>query len=204
MRVLKRDSDERAKRTDRRRADEVDAAAGEADTGGHRWRRRTVTVPVTVPERAVRRTAVIPARSFGRTGRWASPSLAPVVAIAVGVALAIMGSVVLMRTGVDETWFEPQVRVLRADHTALLGLLEIGVGVALIIAGATGSRVVVAILGLALAVAAAALAVEPAELQRELAIEQWWAGVLAAAGAVLVLSALFPPMVRRRAVVDVS
>jgi hypothetical protein len=204
MRVLKRDTDEPAKPTGRRRADTVDAATADTDTAGHGWRRRRVTVPVTVPHRAVRRTAVIPARSFGRSGRWASPSPGPVLAIAAGVALAIVGAVVLMRTGIDETWFEPQVRVLRADHTPLLGLLEIGVGVALIVAGATGSRVVVAILGLTLAIAAAALAVEPAELQRELAIERWWAVVLAAGGAVLVLSALAPPVARRRAVVDVS
>jgi hypothetical protein len=204
MRVLKRDPDERAKATDKRRADTVDAATAGAETAGHRWRRRTVTVPVTVPERAVRRTAVVPSRSFGRTGRWASPSLGPVVAIAAGAALAIMGSVVLMRTGIDETWFQPRVRVLDADHTALLGLLELGAGVALIVAGATGSRVLVAILGLALAIAAAALAVEPAELQRELAIERWWAWVLALVGAVLVLSALAPPIARRQALVDVS
>lgn len=206
MRVLKRDPDDGPKATDRRRADTVDAATADADTAGHRWAwgRRTVTVPVTVPERAIRRTAVVPSRSFGRTGRWSSPSLGPLVAIASGVALAIIGSVALMRAGVDETWFQPRVQVLDADHTALLGVLEIGAGVALIVSGATGSRVLVAILGLALAVGAAALAVEPAELQRELAIERWWAWVLAAAAAVLVLSALSPPVVRRRAVVDVS
>jgi hypothetical protein len=201
MRVLKRDPDERAKASD---AD----TAGSADTeptGTSRWgwRRRRVTVPMTVPERAVRRTAVIPSRSFARRSRWANPSLGPMVAIAAGAALAILGGVVLMRAGVDDTWSQPRVQVFDANHTALLGALEIGVGVVLMIAGATGSRLLVAILGLALAIAAAAVAIEPAELQSELAIERWWAWVLAATGAGLVLSALAPPFARRRAVVDV-
>jgi hypothetical protein len=204
MRLLKRESNERAKVTDGDTSDAVDSGAADTEPAGHRWRRRTVTVPVTVPERAVRRTAVVPSRSFGRTSGRAGPSLGPMVAMVAGAALAIVGGVALMRTGIDQTWFQPRAEVLDANHTALLGVLEIGAGVALMIAGATGSRVLVAILGLALAMASAVVAVEPAELQRELAIERWWAWVLAATGAVLALCALAAPFERRRAVVDVS
>jgi hypothetical protein len=203
MRVLKRDPDERAKATDADAAGSADTEPAVAETSRRGWRRRTVTVPMTVPERAVRRTAVVPSRSFAHRSRWANPSLGAMVAIAAGAALAILGGVVLMRAGVDDTWTQPRVQVFDANHTALLGALEIGVGVALMIAGATGSRLLVAILGLALAIAAAAVAIEPAELQSELAIERWWAWVLAATGAALVLSALSPPFARRRAVVDV-
>jgi hypothetical protein len=63
--------------------------------------------------------------------------------------------------------------------------------------------VLVAILGLAMALGATAVAIEPQELQRELAIERWWAWTLAAAGVVLALSALQAPREHRIAVVDV-
>ena len=48
------------------------------------------------------------------------------------------------------------------------------------------------------------IAIEPDELQRELAIESWWAWTLAAAGAVLVLAALHAPREASSAVVDVA
>jgi hypothetical protein len=172
-------------------------------TGERRWGRRTVTVPMTVPERAVRRTAVIPTRSVDRGGSWARLTLGPLLALIAGAALAVVGAIALIRTGVDESWFRPQVEVLNADHTALLGAAELGAGLVLLLAGVTGSRVVVAILGVALAIGATAIAIDPAEVQRELAIERWWAWTLAVVGVVLALAALQAPLERRRAVVDV-
>jgi hypothetical protein len=171
---------------------------------GHRWGRRTVTVPVTVPKRSVRRTMTVPSRSVERTLAWPSVSLGPLLAIVIGAALAVLGAVALVRTGIDATWFRPRVEVLDADHTALLGALEIGAGLLLLLAGLTGSRLPVAILGLAMALGATAVAIEPEELQRELAIERWWAWTLAAAGVVLTLGALQAPRERRKTVVDVS
>jgi hypothetical protein len=171
---------------------------------GHRWGRRTVTVPMTVPERSVRQTVAVPSRPIESTSAWPRVSLASLLAIAAGAALAVVGSVALLRTGIDSTWFRPRIEVLDADHTALLGALEIGAGLLLLLAGLTGSRVVVAVLGLAMALGATAIAIEPEELQRELAIERWWAWALAAAGAVLTLAALQAPRERRRALVDVS
>jgi hypothetical protein len=124
--------------------------------------------------------------------------------IAAGAALAVVGSVAVLRTGIDGTWFRPRVEVLDADHTALLGALEIGAGLLLLLAGLMGSRLAVAILGLAMALGATAMAIEPEELQRELAIERWCAWTLAAAGAVLTLAALQAPRERRKTLVDVS
>ena len=146
----------------------------------------------------------VPSRSVEPTSAWPSVSLGPLLAIAAGAALAVVGSVALLRTGVDETWFRPRIEVLDADHTALLGALEIGAGLLLLLAGLMGSRVAVAILGLAMALGATAMAIEPEELQRELAIERWWAWALAAVGAVLTLSALQTPRERRKTFVDVS
>jgi hypothetical protein len=55
-----------------------------------------------------------------------------------------------------------------------------------------------------MALGATAIAIEPEELQRELAIERWWAWTLAAVGVVLALSAVQAPLERRQTVVDVS
>jgi hypothetical protein len=130
--------------------------------------------------------------------------LGPLLAIATGAALAVLGAVALVRTGIDGTWFRPRVEVLDADHTALLGAVEIGAGLLLLLAGLTGKRVPVAIVGLAIALGATAMAIEPEELQRELAIERWWAWTLAAAGVVLTLGTLQAPRERHKTVVDVS
>jgi hypothetical protein len=183
-------------------AEESVPPARRSSTG--RWRgRKTVTVPVTVPERSVRRTMTVPSRSVERTSAWPSVRLGPLLAIAAGAALAIVGAVALVRTGIDSTWFRPRIEVLNADHTALLGALEIGAGLLLLLAGLSGSRVAVAVLGLAMALGATAMAIEPEELQRELAIERWWAWTLAAAGVVLTLAALQAPHERRKTVVDI-
>ena len=192
-----------AESRDQRPADES-AAPQPKETTGHRWGRRTVTVPLTVPERSVRRTMTVPSRSIERTSAWPNLRLGPLLAIAAGAALAVVGSVALVRTGIDGSWFRPRSEVLDADHTALLGALEIGAGLLLLLVGVTGSRVAVAILGLAMALGATAVAIEPEQLQRELAIESWWAWTLAAAGVVLTLAALQAPRERRQTVVDLS
>jgi hypothetical protein len=159
---------------------------------------------MTVPERSVRRTVTLPSRSRERTSARPRLSLGPLVAVATGAAVAVVGAVAAMRAGLDATWYRPRVKVLDADHTALLGAVEIGAGLLLLLAGLTGSRVMVALLGLAMALGATALVIEPEELQRELAIETWWASTLAAAGVVVTVAALQAPRQRRETVVDVS
>lgn len=168
--------------------------------------RRTTTVPVTVPTRSVRRTVTIPSRRVVDPST-AGPAwdLSSIAAVVLGGALAVVGIVVLIRTGLDETWFSPEVEVLDADHTALLGGIEIGAGALLMLLGLAGSRILVAMAGIASALVATAAAVEPEELARELAIESWWAWVLAGAGVVLTLLALQEPRTRPRpgTVIDV-
>jgi hypothetical protein len=166
--------------------------------------RRTVTVPMTVPRRSVRRTVTVPARRVEPTTVEPAWALAPILATVAGGALAVIGIVAVIRTGLDDSWFRPQVEVLNADHTALLGAIEIGAGALLLLLGLAGSRVLVAMAGIAGALVATAAAVEPEELQRELAIESWWAWTLAAAGVVLTLLALQEPRARSRGtVIDV-
>jgi hypothetical protein len=171
---------------------------------GRRWFRRTETVPITVPQRALRRTMRVPARRVQTTKARHQLTLAPLVSLVAGAALTVIGIVALIRTGVNETWFRPEAEVLGANHTQLLGVVEIGSGVLLLLLGLLGSRVLVAVAGLAGALLATAAAVEPAELARELAIERWWALTLAAAGVVLTLVALQAPRGRQDTMIEVE
>ncbi|HET6694322.1 MAG TPA: hypothetical protein VFG97_08450 [Pedococcus sp.] len=204
MRLLSRQSDKTDAAVAEREVPAADDTRARQAPTRNRWGRKTVTVPVTVPERSVKRTMVVPSRSVGRGPAWSRMSAGSVLAVVVGASLAVVGLIALLRAGIDGTWFRPLVEVLEADHTALLGVLEIGAGVLLVLVGLTGSRIPVAVLGLAMALGATALAIEPDELQRELAIEPWWAWTLAAAGAVLVLAALHAPREASSAVVDVA
>lgn len=172
--------------------------------GRDRWYRRTVTVPMTVPERSIRRTMRIPSRRVERTGTRAPAwNPASILAIVAGGALAVVGVLVLMRAGVNETWYRPTVEVLNANHTALLGLVELGAGVLVLLLGIMGSRILVAMAGIAGSLLATAAAVAPEDVATELAIESWWAWVLAAAGVLLTLVALQPTTARQDTVVDV-
>ncbi len=198
MRLLKRHTDE----TDADRAKTAEPAVEKAAVDTEELETEAEDTdadePVDTP------AAIVPSRSVGRAPTWSRMSLGPLLAIVAGAALVAFGCIVLARTGLDGTWYRPRREVLDADHTALLGVLEIGVGVILLLAGVTGSRVLVAILGLAMALGATAIAIEPEELQRELAIERWWAWTLAALGVTLTLSALQAPRRRRQPAVDAS
>jgi hypothetical protein len=214
MRVLRRHSDEDEAAVSGNEAREADRTAEtprttdtqpvtkarERPAFADRFR-RTTTVPVTVPRRALRHTVTVPGEPATTEVRW---SPAAILATAAGAALAVVGVVALIRAEVNSTWFQPVVQVLDANHTPLLGAVEVGAGVLLILLGLTSSRYLVAAAGIAGALAATAVAVEPEELSRELAIESWWAWSLAAAGVVLALAALWQPRIRRReTVIDV-
>jgi hypothetical protein len=171
------------------------------------WRERfsrTTTVPVTVPKRSIRRTATVPARRVEPAATQPRGNPAAALAVLAGGALAVVGLVALIRAGVDDTWFRPEVEVLGANHTAMLAAVEIGIGAVLLLVGILGSRVLVGMAGIAAALVGTAVAVEPQELSR-LAVESWWASVLAAGGVVLALAALYTPRprVRRDTVIDV-
>jgi hypothetical protein len=212
MRLLKRSPDESgsgepavedASTTTTEPAPTSPATPADGTPARSRWR-RTVTVPVTVPQRAVRRTVTVPSRAVDHVAVSPGLNLGSLAAIAAGAVLAVVGAVALLRAGVDDTWYRPRVEVLDANHTAFLGALEVGAGILLLLAGLIRVRVLVAVLGLAMAIAATAAAIDPAELQRELAIERWWAWTLVGAGVVLTLASLQAPQGRHEAVVDLD
>jgi hypothetical protein len=123
-------------------------------------------------------------------------SPANVLVVLAGVALAALGIVALIRTGINETWYTPVETVARINHTPLLAAIEVGVGALLVILGLLGVRMLTAFVCLAGAAAAAVAAMDPARFEAELAIERWWAIALAAGGAALAVLLMLPrPMV---------
>jgi hypothetical protein len=182
-------------------ADEVEPAR----PGFFQRFRRTATVPLTVPQRGLRRTVTVPGRRVQTTSPERVWSPAAILSTIAGAALAVVGIVTLIRSGVNDSWYRPVVEVLDANHTPLLGAIEVGAGVLLLLLGLSGNRFLVAAAGIAGALVATAAAVEPEELTRELAIERWWAWALAAAGVVLTLAAIYEPRSKGRGdtVIDV-
>jgi hypothetical protein len=202
MRVLRRHNE-----VDEATPAEAEAAAAEADrapaapaTGERRsflpgWRRGgadTDTVETAeVDERD--RTEPIetrPVESEIRIEHW---SWADAAVAVIGAGLALVGLIALARAGIDRTWYRPVVRVLDADHTAALGAAEVGAGALLVLAGVARSRAAAALVGLAIAVMGALSAIETSEVRRELAIEEWWAWLLAGVGLLVAVVALVPP-----------
>jgi hypothetical protein len=165
-------ADEADDRTDDRTDDTVETATVDE---------RDRTEPV-VPERAV--------ESEIRTELW---SWADAVVSVIGAGLALIGLVVLARAGINRTWYRPVVEVLDADHTAALGAAEVGAGVLLMLAGVARSRAAQALVGLAMAIMGALAAIQIDEVRHELAIEQWWAWLLAGVGLLVAVVALVPP-----------
>jgi lysylphosphatidylglycerol synthetase-like protein (DUF2156 family) len=117
-----------------------------------------------------------------RETRW---DLGSALAVAAGIALIVFGVLALVRTGVNSTWYEPVEQVLGMDHTPLLGAVEIGAGVLLVLAGLTGARMFAALVAAAIGVAATIVAIEPDVANPEFAIERDWAIALAVGGFVL-------------------
>jgi hypothetical protein len=116
--------------------------------------------------------------------RW---DIGSVLATAVGVALTVLGAVTLVRTGVNETWYSPVEEVAGITHTPLLGIIELGVGVLLILAGLAGANRLAALIALAAAIAAAVVAIDPDTFEQELGMERGWAIALAVGLGVLSL-----------------
>ncbi len=128
-----------------------------------------VTPPVVETDHVARRDVVV---SEG-PNRVASALLAA----AAGAALVIMGLVVLARAGIDDTWREPVVSIAGMDHTPLLGAIDVGVGVVLLLSAVAGATARFA-LGVMLAIAGAVLWIEPDSLRDDLAAP-WGFGALA-------------------------
>jgi hypothetical protein len=138
------------------------------------------------------RVAVIPERVATEDVVVTHWSVGDVLVALIGAALAAVGIIVLIRTGVNSTWYRPTTSIFDANHTPLLGLIEAGTGVVLVLAALARLRFVTTLIGLAMAVGGVVAAIETSEWSRELAIEDWWAWTMAGVGLVVALLALLP------------
>jgi hypothetical protein len=96
-----------------------------------------------------------------------------------------MGTVALVRTGVDESWYEPVTEVAGVRQSPLMGAIELGAGVVLVLALLFGLRMFAALAAIAGGVVATVVAIEPSRVNPELAIQRGWAIALAAASLAL-------------------
>jgi hypothetical protein len=120
---------------------------------------------------------------------------------AYGAALAVMGVIALVRTGVDESWYEPVTEVAGVRQSPLMGAIELAVGAVLVLALLVGLRMFAALVAIAGGVAATVVAIEPSRVNPELAIERGWAVALAAASLTLGLLLIATRERRERRVV---
>lgn len=120
------------------------------------------------------------------------------LAAAIGVVLVVIGLIVTIRGGFSGPMSTPVVTVVGFMHTTILGMVEIGVGVCLLIAGATQSRNGALFVGGLLGVAGFVGAVQASTFDESLALEPTMGWLAVAIGGVVVLAALLLPRYSNR------
>jgi len=136
-----------------------------------------------------------------RTARTSRFEPDAVIAVVAGLVLLLVGLVAITRGGFDGAMSDPVVQVLGFTHTTTLGLIEIGLGACLLIAGVTRSRSGALFFGAALGIAGFVGAVQTKSFKTSLALESSMALLTAVAGVVVVLSALMLPRFARHSTV---
>ena len=96
---------------------------------------------------------------------------------------------------------DPVVKVLGFTHTTTLGLIEVGIGLALLLAGATRSRSAEIFFGAVLGIGAFVGAVQTESFKHSLALESSMAWLMVIIAAVVVLSAMLMPRYVRQSTV---
>lgn len=136
-----------------------------------------------------------------RTARVSRFEPDAIVAAVAGLALLLVGLIAITRGGFDGPMSDPIVEVLGFTHTTVLGLIEVGIGVCLLIAGVSRSRSGALFFGAVLGIAGFVGAVQADSFKESLAIESSMAWLAVLAGIVIVLSALMLPRFARRSTV---
>jgi hypothetical protein len=137
------------------------------------------------------------------TERGFSPG--QVLIMAAGVASLVLGIIAVVRTGLDGSLSDPVETVLWWDHTALLGLFEIGAGVLMILSAMhPAMRWLGGLVGLALIVGGIMILAEVDWTLDELGAERDFGWVPIVIGAVAVIGAAIPRVHRTRRVATTS
>lgn len=121
-----------------------------------------------------------------------------VIAALVGLVLLIVGLLAVVRGGFDGDMNVPVVEVLGFTHTTTLGLIEAGLGVCLLICGATSSRSGALFFGSVMGIAGFVGAVQTESFAESLALESGLAWLLVIASVVVVVSSLMLPRIVTR------
>jgi len=146
---------------------------------------------VGTPVRAVVTTPVTSAHA--RTSYRSRFAPDAVIAAIVGLVTLVVGLIAITRGGFDGPMSDPVVEVLGFTHTTTLGLIEVGIGLCLLISGATRSRSGALFFGSVLGIAGFVGAVQSESFDTSLALESSMAWLAVIAGVVVVLSALLMP-----------
>jgi hypothetical protein len=120
-----------------------------------------------------------------------------VIAGVVGLVILVVGLIAIVRGGFDGSMKDPVVEVLGFTHTTTLGLIEIVIGGALLLSGATRSRSGEVFFGAVLGIAGFVGAVQTESFDKSLALESSMAWLAVVAGVVVVLAALLLPRYAR-------
>lgn len=118
-----------------------------------------------------------------------------VIAALVGLVLLVVGLLAVVRGGFDGSMEEPVVGVLGFTHTTTLGLIEAGLGLCLLIVGATSSRSGAIFFATVMGIAGFVGAVQTESFAKSLALESAHAWLLVVAAVVVVVSSLLLPRV---------
>jgi hypothetical protein len=155
--------------------------------------------PAVVPVVAQQPIVVQPAATADRVRTSTTTRFAPdsLIAAGAGVVLLLFGLVAIARGGFDGPMSDPIVKVLGFGHTTSLGLIEIGFGLALLIAGVTTSRGAAIFFGATLAIAAFVGAVQTDSFDERLGLESSFAWLMVALGSLVVLAGLLLPRIER-------
>jgi len=121
-----------------------------------------------------------------------------VIAAVAGLVILVVGLIAIVRGGFDGPMSTPVVEVLGFTHTTVLGLIEIAIGGALLISGATRSRSGAVLFGSVLGIAGFVGAVQTESFTTSLALESSMAWLAVLLSVIVVLSALMMPRFARR------
>ena len=155
-------------------------------TDGPRYERTEVveTPSTTLFEPPVDSRVVVPVApvpvSGGEVHKAYASRIAPdaVIAALAGLVILVVGLIAIIRGGFAGSISDPVVTVVGFTHTTLLGLIEIGIGLALLISGATSSRAAELFFSCMLGVGGFVGAVQTSSFKKSLALESSMAWVL--------------------------
>jgi hypothetical protein len=125
-------------------------------------------------------------------------SPAQLIVLATGVVSAVFGAIAVVNAGLSGPLTDPVVKVFGFDHTALLGLFELGAGALLILSALSANRSLGALLGVLLVVGGVLTLAKMDWVMTHLTDEPEFGWVPVIAGGACVLALVILPEVRSR------